>query len=68
MTFKELLDANTKMFERWKEDEVLNEYYPTENELKRAYLNCIQQAIGSDFILFTQNEIDDINEVLTFKI
>jgi hypothetical protein len=68
MDFKELLDANTEMFESWKKDEVLNEYYATENELKRAYLNCIQQAIDSNFRLFSESEIDDINEILTFKI
>ena len=58
MEFSELMKLNASMVKRWLKDKTLDDYYCGNKEaLKREFISCIQQVIGSNFIILTREEL-----------
>jgi hypothetical protein len=59
LTFAELMQQTRTMFISWQNDEELTSQYSNE-ELQKEFLSCIQAQIGSDFKLFTKEQIEKL--------
>ena len=59
LTFAELMQQTRTMFISWQNDEELTSQYSNE-ELQKEFLYCIQAQIGSDFKLFTKEQIEKL--------
>jgi hypothetical protein len=58
MDFNELMDENKKEFNTWLENKELMEYWEGNKiGVQKEFIACIQQEIGSKFILLTNEEL-----------
>lgn len=60
MEFSNLLEENKKMFDAWLNDVTLNEMFNGNVEdLQREFLKCVQNSIGSNFIIMTNEQLNN---------
>jgi len=59
MNLSNLMIEVDKAFNDWMNDDELQEIYVgIEDDLKRQFIQCIQDKIGTKFILLTEKELD----------
>lgn len=58
MNFSDLMKEVEVMFNSWVNDSQLREYiFNNDKEaMQKEFINCIQQKIGSDFVLLSKEE------------
>lgn len=60
--FNKLMDSVEDFFNKWMEDETIQEYYfGNKQAIQKEFISCIQVAIKSEFIVLTQDELMNEN-------
>jgi hypothetical protein len=58
--FSELMKEVRDLFNAWmKDDDILNHYSGDEVEIQREFVKCVQQEIGSNFVILTEEELQN---------
>ena len=63
MNFSDLMKEVEIMFNSWVNDSQLREYiFNNDKEaMQKEFINCIQQKIGSDFVLLSKEEFFNLH-------
>lgn len=58
MLFSELMKSVSDVFNSWLNDETMQDFFNHDKEsLQKEFIACIQNQIGSNFVVLTQEEL-----------